>query len=251
MASIINTFDPAVESILNPTHLAKPVDGFPEVVVVTFSRYMLNTLLQHYTCMTIGNMSDARMVYETTYQHKPVAFFRASIGAPPTVFLMEEAIAMGAKKFLLFGSCGTLDRQLTDGSIVVPTHAYRDEGTSYHYVPADAGEFIDVKTSERTAEILKEMKVPVVMGKTWTTDALFRETHRNMELRKEAGCITVEMECAGVMAMAQFRGVDVYQYLYTADNLDAEEWERRSLGALSASNKERLAKMALEVAVKL
>jgi len=196
-------------------------------------------------------MNDGRTIHETTYQNKPIAFFRASIGAPPTVSLLEEAIVKGVRKVLLFGSCGTLDGKLTNSSIVVPTHAYRDEGTSYHYAPADAGDFIKVQTSGRTAEILREMGIPVVLGKTWTTDAPFRETRRNMELRREAGCITVEMECAGVMAMAQFRGIEAYQYLYTADNLDAEEWERRTLGALPTSTREKFARMALEVAVRL
>lgn len=249
--SITKTYDPSDEAILQPTHLSKPIEGFPDTAIVVFSRYMLNTILQHYTCVTIGSMSDGRMVYETTYKGKSLSFFRTSIGAPPTVALLEEIIVKGVRKILLFGSCGTLDRELTDGSIVVPTYAYRDEGTSYHYAPADAGEFIEVETSGRTAEILQEMKVPVVLGRTWSTDAIYRETRRNMELRKAAGCITVEMECAGVMAMAQFRGIEAYQYLYTADNLDSDEWERRTLGGLTANAKEKYAKMALEVAVRL
>jgi uridine phosphorylase len=249
--SIIKSFDPAGEEVLRAGHFCEPIEGFPETVLVTFTRYMLNTILQHYTCVTIGKMPDGRTIYETTYKNKPIAFFRTSIGAPPTVALLEEAIVCGAKKFLLFGSCGTLDGSITDGNIVVPTHAYRDEGISYHYAPADAGEYIEVKTCARTAEILKDIGVNVVLGKTLTTDAIYRETRANMELRKKDGCITVEMECAGVMAMAQFRGIEAYQYLYTADNLDADEWQRRSLGSLPSDTKERFVKMALEVVVRL
>ena len=249
--SIINSFDLTSESILNPSNLVSPIEGFPKTVIVSFSRYMLNTFLRHHTCVNICNSMDGRPIYETTFNNKPIGFFRASIGAPPTVVLMEEAIVMGAEKFLLFGSCGTLDNTLTDKSIIVPTHAYRDEGTSYHYMSADAGDFIEVKTAGRTAEILKEIGINPILGKTWTTDAVFRETRRNMELRKNDGCITVEMECAGVMAMADFRGVEAYQYLYTADNLDAPEWEARTLGTLSDNTKEQYARIALEVAVRL
>jgi uridine phosphorylase len=118
-------------------------------------------------------------------------------------------------------------------------------------VPADAGDFIEVKTAGRMSAILKEIDADHIMGKTWTTDAIFRETRGNMEKRKELGCVVVEMECAGVMAMAQFRRIDAYQYLYTADNLDAKEWERRSLGGLSRNTKERYAQMALEAAIRL
>ena len=249
--SIVNSFDPDLESIIKPEHLAKPIEGFPETVVITFTRYMLNTFLQHYTCVTIDTMSDGRMVYETTYKNQPLAFYRASIGAASTVRLLEESIIKGARKFLLFGSCGILDNSIADGDIVVPTHAYRDEGTSYHYVPADAGDFIEVKTAGRMSDILKEIDAEHTMGKTWTTDAIFRETRGNMQKRKELGCVVVEMECAGVMAMAQFRRIDAYQYLYTADNLDAKEWERRSLGGLSRNTKERYAQMALESAIRL
>ena len=248
--SIINSFDPS-EAIIEPHNVAKPIDGFPDTLIVTFDRNMLNTILQHYTCITIDSLFGGRSLYETTYQNKPIAFFRSSIGAPATVTLLEEAIVKGVKKILVFGSCGSLDNSLTENCIVVPTHAYRDEGTSYHYVSADTGDFIEVKTSGRMAAILEEMGVPVVLGKTWTTDAIFRETRRNMQQRKEAGCITVEMECAGVMAMAQYREVEAYQYLYTADNLDAAEWEIRSLSSMPANTKERLAKMALEAAVRL
>jgi len=73
-----------------------------------------------------------------------------SIGGPTTVGLLEEVLIKGGKKILLFGSCGSLDSSITDGHIVVPTHAYRDEGTSYHYVSSIEGEFIEVKTAKRT-----------------------------------------------------------------------------------------------------
>lgn len=35
--------------------------------------------------------------------------------------------------------------------------------------------------------------MPYVEGKTWTTDGLYRETEGKIALRKEQGCITVEM----------------------------------------------------------
>ena len=35
-----------------------------------------------------------------------------------------------------FGTCGVLDRDIEATSIIIPTAALRDEGTSYHYLPA-------------------------------------------------------------------------------------------------------------------
>ena len=52
----------------------------------------------------------------------------------PVFPCFEEIIAMGAKKFVLFGSCGVLDDNKVDGNIIIPVSAVRDEGTSYHYI---------------------------------------------------------------------------------------------------------------------
>ena len=55
---------------------------------------------------------------------------------------------------------------------------------------------------------------------TWTTDALYRETADKVARRKKQGAICVEMECAGMQALCQFRGTEFFQYFYAGDNLD-------------------------------
>ena len=62
-------------------------------------------------------------------------------------------------------------------------------------------------------------------GKTWTTDGFFRETRERWNAGKNKGCVCVEMECAALAAVAQFRKVDFAAFFYTADNLDAPEWD--------------------------
>ena len=251
--AITETFDNTSEEILKPTNIAKPIDGFPEIVIVTFSERVLNVMLKNNQSEVISSMISGfeHMIYKTKYENNDVAFYMTSIGAPSTVGLLEEVLVKGGKKILLFGSCGSLDNSITDGHIIVPTHAYRDEGTSYHYVSSIEGDFIEIKTANRTFEILKEINIPVICGKTWTTDAVYRETRRKMEQRKKDGCVTVEMECAAVMALAQYRNADIYQFLYTADNLDCEQWEARLLGNMPDDFRERYARIAFEVAIRL
>ena len=66
-----------------------------------------------------------------------------------------------------------------------------------------------------------------VLGKTWTTDAFYRETRAKVELRASEGCITVEMEAAAFFAVAQFRDVELAQMLYAGDDLSGE-WSDRN-----------------------
>lgn len=39
----------------------------------------------------------------------------------------------GASKFIMFGSAGSLDSNVTNGKFVIPTESYREEGLSYNY----------------------------------------------------------------------------------------------------------------------
>ncbi len=74
---------------------------------------------------------------------------------------------------------------------MVPTEAYRDEGTSYHYAPAT--DYVRVKNADAVANFMEENGLPYVKGKIWTTDAFYGETIYNFEKHKADGCISVEM----------------------------------------------------------
>jgi uridine phosphorylase len=231
------------------------VEGFPETVIVTFNKKMLDILININNNKTeVISTIRAGMeipIYKAEYKGKEIAFYMSLIGGSATVGILEEIIVKGGKKILLFGSSGSLDKNITDGHIIIPNFAYRDEGTSYHYVPAQMGDFIEIKTSKHLYKILSDIGIPTIEGRTWTTDAIYRETYKNKELRKNSGCITVEMECASVMAMADYRKIDVYQFLYTADNLDCKEWESRLLGNMPQDIREKYVKIALEVSIRL
>lgn len=245
---IINAFDITSDEILKPSYMASKIDGFPETVIVTFKQSIIDIAIELYGNKVISEMHAGINIpiYQLNYNNKSIAIYLTWLGGPASVGLLEEVIAKGAKKVVFFGSCGTLDKNLVAGHLVVPTSACRDEGTSYHYAPAS--DYIEVKTSARLAEILTEIDIPFVSGKTWTTDAFYRETRNNMERRKKDGCITVEMECASIMAASQFRGIDLYQFLYAEDNLDSDLWDSRTMGKVPKTANEQYLRIALEIA---
>ena len=108
---------------------------------------------------------------------------------------------------------------------MVPTEAYRDEGTSYHY--ASPSDYIRIRNADVVAACMRENRIPYVLGKTWTTDGFYRETCNNFEKRKADGCISVEMEGAAIQAVCDFRGFHVYMFFTSGDLLDAPEWDAR------------------------
>ena len=252
---IEKSFDNLSEEIIKPwevyNKIEDEIENLPEVAVVTFKPEFIDVIKHRPDAEIItdklGVSGIDTNVYAATHKGKRIAVYQTLVGGAGTVLRLEMMIAWGVKKFVLFGSCGVLDREIADGHLIVPTAAYRDEGTSYHY--ATSGDYIEITTADKLADIMTELKLPYIRGKTWTTDALFRETRNNMLKRKAEGCLTVEMECASYMAAGQFRGVEVYQYLYAADNLDAAEWEMRSLGSESPlSENEKHVLIALDIA---
>ncbi|MBR7136714.1 MAG: nucleoside phosphorylase, partial [Clostridia bacterium] len=188
-------------------------------------------------------------IYRFTHQGREIGFFQSMIGSSLAAAFLEELIALGAEKFLYFGSCGALDKEIAEGNLLIPSAAYRDEGTSYHY--AAPSDYLQIRSAPKLAQIFTELHVPFRTTKTWTTDAFYRETSRNLELRRQEGCGVVEMECAALMAVGQFRKKEVYQFFYAADCLDAQTWDKRMLGQMPADLRERILVVAVETAAKL
>jgi uridine phosphorylase len=141
--------------------------------------------------------------------------------------LLEEAIAFGCRKFIACGGCGVLEKDMAVGHIVVVSGAIRDEGVSYHYLPPAREVVANASGVSALVNRLDGRGIPYQVGRTWTTDAPYRETANKIARRREEGCLTVEMESAALIAVAQFRNVILGQALYGGDDLSGIEWNNR------------------------
>jgi len=250
--SIINTFDPCGKELIRAQDAIRPIENFPNTMIVVFSEKFRSLLLKKYEATEIGALhggGTSHPIYQFEYKGVMMGFFTSTLGGPAAAAFLEELIALGAKNFLYFGSCGALDREIAEGRLLVPTAAYRDEGVSYHY--AEASDFLEIQSAPALAKVFDEMGVAYNATKTWTTDSFYRETDRNMQLRKSEGCGVVEMECASVMAVGQFRKKNVYQFLYAADCLDESTWDKRTLGNMPQDLRERILVVAIEAVYRL
>lgn len=224
---ITDSFENETEEIIKVTRNdnAFKVDA----CIVTFSHMILNDVLQKFECKKIGDLfssNGANPVYEFEYENRHFAVYMSYVGAPACVADMEDTMSIiSTDKYIVFGGSGCLNKDIARGKVMVPTAAYRDEGTSYHYAPAS--DYIEIKNADVVAGFMEMSGLPFVKGKTWTTDAVHRETRANFEKRKNDGCISVEMECAAVQAMCDFRGLDVYFFFTCGDLLDAPQWDER------------------------
>ena len=240
-------FDPMGKAVINAADHLPRID-IPEYCVVCFFQDVIDKLVAEGRTRILFELRSEigkNPVYEVTLGERRVALFHPGVGAPLAVGFLEEVIALGCSKFIACGGAGVLDRNIQVGHIVVPRSAIRDEGTSYHYLePSREVEAHEdgIRAIER---VLAAHGVPYIISKTWTTDAIYRETADKIQLRKSEGCLTVEMECAAFLAVAEFRGVVFAQLLYGADDLDPEKWDSRGW-ARRASTREKLFWLAAE-----
>lgn len=222
-------FDPAREAVIHPSNVVSPAD-VPERCVLCFFREVLVGLEEAGQARRVGRMASEIgeiPVYAVDVNGTPVAAFQPGVGAALGAVLLEEAIAMGCRKFIACGGAGVLRRDIAAGHLVVPTSAVRDEGTSYHYLPPGREVAASPGAVAAVEQVLRRRGVPYLAGKTWTTDAPYRETREKVRLRRAEGCLTVEMEAAAFFAVAQFRGVPFAQILYGGDDVSGLEWDPR------------------------
>ena len=235
--------------IINP----RKIPGDPKidhpVILTLFSPYM-DILRRELKIKkrSLGRLLFPSMTYFTaTKDGKTFSVFGTPLGSPQAAIILERLIAMGARKILGFGCCGSLQPDLSIGHMVIPTEALSEEGTSVHYplpegVEGKADEFI----SQICLEKCREKKSKVHSGKVWTTDAIYRETRGKVRRYGEMGLLAVEMEMSALFTVAAFRQVQFGGLMAVSDELGTLEWKRGILNPFFWLASKKAARIAVE-----
>jgi len=141
-----------------------------------------------------------------------------AVGAPFAVLVAEQLIALGCKHIIGYSSSGAVSDRMALPCFVVPERALRDEGTSYHYSPPATWARCRGDLSEIVVRHAAACGLPVHRGATWTTDAPYRETRTQVERHRADGILTVEMEAAALMALAEARHAEIASLLHVTNS---------------------------------
>jgi uridine phosphorylase len=241
------------EGLIQPARIVPDVE-LPECAVLCFFREVVAD--------TVAVRPDARRravlsseagstpVWDIEVSGRRLAVFQPGVGAPLAAAFLEEVIAMGCRRLIACGGAGALIPDLVKGHAVVVNSAVRDEGTSHHYLPASRTIDADPHAVATMTSALQRGGVAHVVGRTWTTDAIYRETRGRVERRVAEGCVVVEMEAAALIAVARYRDVTLGHLLLASDSLAGETWDDR--GWMSAREaRDKLFWVAAEAAQSL
>lgn len=223
----------------------------PEILLATFHSSIYRDLVSETGAEQAPQTPPAVMtVAQGKIGETSVAIRKLGVGAPAAIATLEELIALGVRDILIVGTGGSLQPTLPIGSIILPTSAIREEGTSFHYVPAGVDLSPDPTLAQALAEEVVKLGGVGAFGPVWTTDAPYREMRSKVLAYSAMGVLAVEMEAAALFALAQFRGVRLGMVMAISDEL-FHEWRPGFHTAELRAGQKIITQAALKVAARL
>jgi purine-nucleoside phosphorylase len=213
------------DAIINPVKSRNTPDIGPVAIMVATRPDLLALCEQfHFDKHEYQRLMSSRLYFN---QECPDSFAVVGpfIGAPYAVMLLETVIAWGVRNIIFLGWCGAIAEEVKIGDIVLATSAVIDEGTSIHYGQKTAG-VTDASTIlvSMLRQVLKKNQIDFHAGKIWTTDAVYRETRRQVAAHQQGGILAVEMELSALFSVAQFRQAALAGILVVSDELSSFSW---------------------------
>lgn len=197
----------------------RPISG----VVICLQRGLPERLRWRIRLQRLGRlMGDLYAVRRTAGRVAVLTNF--GLGAPIVAAQAEELIALGATRLVSVALAGGIRPDLAPGAIVAPDVAIRDEGTSHHYLPPGREVASDPGLAAGLVAALRSHGAEVHVGRSWSTDAPYRETREEVARYGGEGVLAVDMELAALLAVAETRGVAAAGVLVVGDSLAGGLW---------------------------
>lgn len=202
----------------------EPLIGPDAIMVSMPSVLRVMADLSHAEKKALRIMSPFEFFLVKRDQMPPLSLAGPLLGAPQAVIVMEKLIALGAKKLLVLGWCGSLQPDLMIGDLIIPTTALSEEGTSAHYPMNKKRVQTNSLLNARLGDALEKTNLPFTTGPVWTTDAIYRETEKKVATYRKSGFLAVEMEMSALITVALYRCVELAGLLVVSDELSSLKW---------------------------
>lgn len=133
------------------------------------------------------------------------AAFIAGQGASMAACMAERLRVYGAQALVRIGTCGALSKNVRLWEPIITTACFSDEGTSRHYLPEGFPIISNPRLNRILHEYFKKNGITPQEGISITTDGRWKENPALFKKLHELGVISVEMETAAILAVAQYR----------------------------------------------
>lgn len=200
-------------------------------------------------------LQEARLVtnvrnmfgYTGSYHGKPVSVMAHGMGIPSiSIYATELIREYGARILIRLGSCGTLKPDIALGDVLIAMGACTDSKVNrMRFLDHDFAAIADYGLLARTVDTAQRLQIPVSVGNVFSADLFYSVQPQLFDVMEKMQVLAVEMELAGLYAVAAEHAVQALGILTVADNL-------RTHASLSADDRQNsfgaMAELALETA---
>ncbi|MFH5832928.1 nucleoside phosphorylase [Halalkalibaculum sp. DA384] len=153
---------------------------------------------------------------------RTVGIIGQAVGASFAVLVAEQMFASGCELLVSITSAGTITPPPDGKQFILIEEALRDEGTSCHYLPPGKPALLNRELLENMKPLRSHPELSVGIGKSWTTDAPYRETASAIEYAERQQVNAVEMEAAALYAFAEYRQQQVVCFAHLTNTMARE-----------------------------
>ncbi len=228
---LFTDFDPE-EGLISPG-FEKLGLALPEYAVMAFlsERHIQSFAEAHegYQAGKFMSLTKNFPVWVVKIGEEEVTLIQAPAGAPAAVLMEERLFAYGTEKLLTVGCCGALT-DLPENTFLPVKEAFRDEGTSFHYLPESDSIVLDEEPLAHIEEIFAKRNIPCMPCTVWTTDAFFRETKEKNRTGERSRLPGRRYGMQRPCRLRQIQRKDLRPILFTADTLASMRHDERNWG---------------------
>ena len=160
------------------------------------------------------------MGYTGTFKGKKVSVQGTGMGMPTTAIYAHELIALGAKRLIRVGTCGSYQARLNIGDVIIAMTASTDSSINKHifkhkdYAPAAYYPLL-----VKAVETAKSMGLEVNVGSILSSDSFYNDHPEHWHKWAEYGVLAVEMETSVLYTVAAKHQVEALSILTVSDSL--------------------------------
>ncbi len=149
------------------------------------------------------------LTFTGSYEGHRVTVASHGIGAAGAGVCFEELARAGARVLVRAGTCGAVDGDLADGSLVIATGAVRDEGLTPRLAPLSYPAVADPRVVRTLEQAAADAGFSTRTGVVLTSDLFYPSQALGLDwaVWKKSRVLAVEMEAAALFIVASLHGL--------------------------------------------
>ena len=186
------------------------------------ARYVAEPFLDNAVLVTsVRNMEG----YTGTCNGRRVSVMGSGMGMPSILIYATELIRQyDVTTLIRIGSCGGIHPDLSIRDIVIASGASTDSNANrLRFGGVDFAAIADFELTRTLVEVAEDREAPVKVGSILSSDQFYHPQPELFDVARRMGVLAVEMEAAGLYAVAAEHGVRAAAILTVSDILGSDE----------------------------